>query len=187
MFKKAKKLKNLILKTKLTVKKLYFGIPPVILLMWLMKKIRLLVESLWYLQMKTDGHQDLVGVVSGQKGHEHILQQNMQQFNFKLNLTHFYTEKIRADQIRPHRFEVLLRRMKRLWRLINELFMWNHEERKVKSLPHPVVCSGNHQSVWHQDGCFGLLDVSDWHHWDGDLWHTQTHARMNSSALQRLV
>lgn len=29
-----------------------------------------------YLQVKTDGHQDLVGVVSGQEGHKHILQEN---------------------------------------------------------------------------------------------------------------
>lgn len=35
--------------------------------------------------------------------------------------------------------------------------------------PHPVVGCGNHQSVWHQDGRFGLLDVSDGHHRDGNL------------------
>lgn len=34
---------------------------------------------------------------------------------------------------------------------------------------HPVVGCGNHQSVWHQDGRFGLLDVSDGHHRDGNL------------------
>lgn len=37
----------------------------------------------------------------------------------------------------------------------------------IKQSPsHPVVCGGNHQSVWHQDGSFGLLDVS----WFGAVW-----------------
>lgn len=34
---------------------------------------------------------------------------------------------------------------------------------------HPVIGCGDHQSVWHQDGRFGLLDVSDGHDWDGNL------------------
>lgn len=46
---------------------------------------------------------------------------------------------------------------------------------------HPVVCSSDHQSVWHQDGGFGLLDVRDGHHWDGDLGWTNT--GMNTGAL----
>lgn len=57
---------------------------------------------------------------------------------------------------------------------------------EAKSRPsHPVVCGGDHQSVWYQDGSFGLLDVSDGHHWDGDLG--RRNSRMNSSTLQGLV
>lgn len=55
----------------------------------------------------------------------------------------------------------------------------------MSRLSHPVVSGGDHQSVWHQDGSFGLLDVSDGHHWNGDLGRTNT--RMNSCALQGLV
>lgn len=51
---------------------------------------------------------------------------------------------------------------------------------------HPVICGGDHQSVWHQDGSFGLLDVGDGHHWNGDLRRTNTRI-INSSALQELV
>lgn len=43
----------------------------------------------------------------------------------------------------------------------------------IKQSPsHPVVCGGNHQSVWHQDGSFGLLDVSDGYHRDSNLGWT---------------
>lgn len=35
-----------------------------------------MLKRVSYLQVKTDGHQDLVGVVSGQEGHKHILQEN---------------------------------------------------------------------------------------------------------------
>lgn len=34
---------------------------------------------------------------------------------------------------------------------------------------YPVIGCGDHQSVWHQEGRFGLLDVSDGHDWDGNL------------------
>lgn len=37
-----------------------------------------MVTCLSYLQVKTDGHQDLVCVVSGQEGHKHILQNNVE-------------------------------------------------------------------------------------------------------------
>lgn len=42
---------------------------------------------------------------------------------------------------------------------------------KQRDFSHPVICGGDHQSVWQQDGSFGLLDVFDGHHWDGDLGH----------------
>lgn len=115
-----------------------------------------------YLQMNTDWHQDLVGVVSGHEGHKHVLQKKPHQIYQK----HY-------NQIKSGKFQ-------------GEVSMcekWNHDEKSHHS--HPVICGGNHQRVWHQDGSFGLLDVSDGYYWYGDLGHTNT--RMNRSALQGLV
>lgn len=35
--------------------------------------------------------------------------------------------------------------------------------------PDLITCGCDHQSIWHQNGGFGLLDLSDRHHGNGDL------------------
>lgn len=129
--------------------------------------------------MKTHGHQELIGVFSGQEGHKHILRQKTQKFWFFLVCFILIKEKLLLILIIQLTFQGII--VSNTLCLSNDItFRWNK-----KSASHPVVCSGDHQRVWQQDGSFGLLDVSDRHHWDGDLGWTNT--RMNISALRERV
>lgn len=54
---------------------------------------------------------------------------------------------------------------------IMELLYWQNskDHRDSMAFPYPIICCGDHQCIWQQDGCFGLLDVCDRYHWNGYL------------------
>lgn len=108
--------------------------------------------------MQTDGHEELVGVVSGQQRHEDILQQKTHQEI--LTIIH------RVSRFSENCFFIGRCLKVKVLNAETMIVMM-----MVMMVTHPVICCGDHQRVWHQDGGFGLLDVCDRHHWDGDLSH----------------